>query len=172
MTTITSSAASIYSTSTNNTTTSVAKTSDSSLSKTAVTLASDASVIATLGGAAGSTPVYDAAGMLNELVQAGSSATSSSSTDSSTATTTDSTTTSSTGTQSSQESLDQAIVGSLSSSPSTSGIYTAGGSLQTSSSTDLTSNWATLLQTNPQLATTAIADSFDQGIVGTLSTSA
>jgi hypothetical protein len=164
MTTITSAVASLYTVPTNSTSTSVAKTSDTSLSTTAVALASDASVIATLGGSSGSTLVYNAAGVLNELIQAGTSAASSSSADSSA--------TGSTGSQASPDSLDQAIVGSLSASPSTSGIYTADGNLQTSSSTDLTSNWASLLKTNPQLATAATADSFDQGIIGTLSTTA
>jgi hypothetical protein len=138
---------------------SVAKTSNGGLSQTAVTLASDASVIATLGATSGATPIYDATGMLNSLIQAGTSAASSPSNASS-------------DFQNAPPSLDQAIVSSLSSSPTTSGIYTADGSLQTSSSTDLTSNWASILHTNPQLAATAIADSFDQGIVGTLSSSA
>ena len=145
---------------------SVSKTSDPGLSQIAVSLASDASVVATLDASSSSaSATYSAAGLLNSFVQAGNSASTDTSTDPSQPST-------DTDSKTAQQSLDQAIVGSLSSSPSTSGIYTSSGALQTLPSTDVTSNWASILKTNPELATTAVADSMNQGIVATLSTSA
>jgi hypothetical protein len=39
-------------------------------------------------------------------------------------------------------------------------------------STNLTANWASALQSNPTLSRTVAADSFAQGIIGTLSITA
>lgn len=132
--------------------TSDALTSDAGLPQTATALAADASVIATLGGSASASSTYSAAGLLDSFVQAGSS----------------SSTQASSSTGSAQQSLNQAIVGSLTASTTTSGIYTSTGGLQNLPTTDVSANWTSILKTNPEAAKTVAADSVRQGIVNTL----
>ena len=142
--------------------TTVAKTSDQSLAQTAVTISAEASIVATLGASSGATPTYDAVGLLNALIQAGNPSSSSTSQASAT-----------TGTQAAQPSQDQAAAGSSASlASSTSGLYNASGVLQPTSSTDVTSNWASILKTNPELTSTVTTDAMNQGIVGSLTSSA
>ena len=99
----------------------VSKTSDPVLAKTAVTLSGEAGIVATLGQSNSATPTYDAVGLLNALIQAGTP------TQPAPLATTPTTTTTP---QAAQQSQDQAIIGSLSSSPATSGLYTASGVVQ------------------------------------------
>lgn len=123
--------------------TSVAKTSNAGLANTAVSLATDASLVGSLGGSAVALSATD---ILNSLAQAG---------------TADSTKTS--------NSLDASIANSLTSSSdaTTSGIYNASGTL--TPITDTSSNWANVLKTNPELSSVVASISSDQAVVGTLS---
>jgi len=145
----------------------VAQSSQSGLSQTAVKLSSDSSIVATLGGSSSTTPLYNAVGLLNSITQAGSAA---STTPASTSTTTPS------STQAAQASQDSAVLSSISpsssSSSSTSGIYSAAGTLQNASSTNANSNWASLLQSTPTLASTLASDTSNQAIVASLSVTA
>jgi hypothetical protein len=134
----------------------VAKTSDSGLAQTAVSLSAAGSIVATLGGGSSSPLTYDAAGLLNSLVQAGTAPTSAQ-TASTQAT--------------AQNSTNQGSVSTLSTSPTTSSVYNSSGSLQGLPS-NTSANWASMLKANPSLASTVISDSINQGIVGTLSTTA
>jgi hypothetical protein len=132
-----------------------AATPSSALAAVAVRLSADAGVVATLGGTSTSLKLYDAAGLLDSIARAGTSE-AATSTDTSAAT----------------ESADQAIVSSLapSSSPastaSASGVYTSVGSLNSAS--DLTSSWASILQTDPGAAASLVASSYAQGILSTI----
>lgn len=139
-------------------TTSIAATKDPGLSQTAVSLAGDASVVATLGASTTPGTTYDAAGLLNSLVQAGNASANSSQPSAGNA----------------AASAGQSAAGSSStaSGAATSGVYNAAGALQTYPATDVTSNWASILKTNPELAATVSSESMAQAIVGTLSTSA
>ena len=57
----------------------------------------------------------------------------------------------------------------LTTNTTTSGVYSTSGLLQ-GLPANTSTNWVTALKANPNLASTVIADSFNQGIVGTLST--
>ena len=133
---------------------SVASTLDPSLAQTAVTISAAGNIVATLMANPNAAPTYDAVNLLNALAQAGTPSSSSSaqaSTNSGSATT------------------QQAAA--TSSSSASSGLYTASGGLQATPSTDLTSNWASILKTNPELTAVAAGDAMNQGIVGSLSSS-
>lgn len=134
---------------------SVAATSDPGLPQAAATLAADAGVVASLGGTSVGGLTYNAAGLLDAIAQAGAASSPPPA-----------------GAADPQQSLDQAVAATLPPSPATSGIYTSSGLLQALPAASVTSNWANLLQANPALAGVAIGDSFDQGIVGTISTTA
>ena len=137
----------------------VAQTSNSGLVQVATNLSAEASIVAALGGGTTSSSLtYDAAGMLNSFVQAGSAPSSSQTVSSS-----------SNPQATAQNSTDQGIVSTLPSNSVVSGTYNSSGLLQGLSS-NTSSNWATALKANPNLASTVISDSFNQGIVGTLST--
>jgi len=103
---------------------SVASTNNMSLALTAADLSSQASVIASLTGSqisgtgTATNPLYNAAGLLNALVQAGTA--------------------------------------------SSSGQNTS------TSSTDTLSEWAKALQSNPDLASSAVTAAYNQGIVSNL----
>lgn len=132
----------------------IAKTADPELAQTAVELAANASAISSFGNAGSALHVYDAAGILNSIAQAGSTPstatpTSSSNTDAQTE---------------NQQSLAQGVISTPASDPTTSGIYNSSGTTQNDSSAD----WATLLKSNPNLSSTVIADSYAQGIIGLL----
>ena len=159
-------------------TTPVATTTNPSLPGTAVTLSTEAGVIATLGANQDTgVTTYNAAGLLNSFVQATNPSQATPQTTNSVPATNPLLSTSQTA--SSNDTLDQAVINSLSSTSTNtdassgisglSSVYNANGLLQTSTSTDVTSNWVTLLKQDPGLAGNAIADSMNQGIIGTLS---
>jgi len=128
------------------------------LAQTAVSLAANSGVIATLGATSSTFQTYDAAGLLNTIAQSGVAP--------STAIPVPA---SGTDTQSlEQQLLNQGIANSLPTNTSPSGIYTSSGTL-TSMSSDTSTNWATILKADPSFSGTVISDSFAQGIVGSLS---
>ena len=136
----------------------VAHTTDSGLAQAAVNLSAEGSIVATLGGGNASSLTYNAAGFLNAFVQAGTAPTSSQ------------TPGKSSNPQATVQNLtDQGIVSSFSSNSTVSGVYNASGLLQGLTS-DTSANWVTALKANPGLSSTVISDSFNQGIVGTLTT--
>lgn len=141
----------------------VPQTTDPGLVQSAVDLSSTADVIASLGMTGTNFQAfYTAQGLLNTLSQAGEAPSTSipvpaAGTDVQSLT---------------QQFTDQGIVGAIPSDPAASGIYSSSGSLQSLGSPDTSSNWATLLKSNPALAGAVIADSFTQGIIGSLDTSA
>jgi len=135
----------------------VAQTSDSGLASTATQLSAEANIVATLGSGTASPLTYDATGFLNSFVHAGLPASTSSAGSIANSPT------------SAQNSSDQSIIDTLGSNSSKSGIYNSSGLLQGISSST-TANWAAALKSNPSLASSVITDSFNQGIVGTLST--
>lgn len=137
-----------------------AQTSDAGLVQSAVSLSSQGSIVASLGGGSSSPVTYDAAGLLNSLVQAG--------TPPSTALTVGNNANPQT---TAQNSTNQAIVSAMPSAPATSGIYNSSGPLQSLPS-NTSANWANALKANPNLASVVASDSLNQGIVGTLSTTA
>jgi hypothetical protein len=128
------------------------------LAQTAASISYQSGIVATLGEVSSSALTYDATGLLNSIAQAG--------------TLTQPALTPSQGLSAQstvQNLINQDVVNSLPSTPATSGIYTASGVLAGLSST-ASANWASYLKSNPNLAATVITDSFNQGIVGTLST--
>ena len=94
----------------------VSKTSNPALANTAITLSSEAGIVATLGQGNSATLTYDAVGLLNALIQAGTPPQAASQAPATP--------------QSAQQSQDLAIIGALSSAPATSGVYTADGLVQ------------------------------------------
>lgn len=136
----------------------IAKTADPGFAQTAVELAANASAIASLGNSGTALQTYDAAGLLNSFAQAGSAPSTSIPVPSSGA-----------DTQTvGQQLIDQGVVSTLSSDPSTSGIYSSSGTVQNFSAVDNSADWATALKSNPDLAGTVISDSYQQGIIGLL----
>jgi hypothetical protein len=136
-------------------------------------LSTDSGVVATLGSSTAS-QVYDAAGLYNSIAQAGTTTSAASGTDSGGSITTGNTTSAAAAAASAAQSLNASILSSLPGG-SYSGFYDGSGVVQSTSSvggTNLTSNFASALQANPNLAHTVAADSFAQGIIGTLSTTA
>lgn len=132
-------------------------TSAGELSSQAVTLSAQSAVVASLGGSTGAT-VYTPTGLLSSLQQAGaveepvSVPEPGSNVDTSTT---------------AQQALNQDIVSTLATSASGSGIYTGSGAVS-GLSEQAAANWAELLKSNPNLASTVIASSFDSGLVSTL----
>ncbi|PRC92933.1 hypothetical protein [Solimicrobium silvestre] len=115
------------------------------LSTTATKLGLESSIVANLGSSSSGTPLYNAVGLLNSIITAGQPAAPSSATS----------------------------TGSAGATPpaSTSGIYTASGTVQ-GTSTNLNANWATILKSEPATAGTVAADSTIQGILSSISTTA
>lgn len=143
------------------TTAAVTQTDKTGLARVATDLTLDASVVIAFGGSANSALTYNAAGLLNTLTQAGTVAAPAEFPEADT------------GTESFvQQAMDQAIVGSLSTSPTSTGIYTADGGFQGLASASLSASWATILQSHPELAGTVVASSLAQGITRTLIASA
>ena len=143
----------------------VVASTDPGLAQEVGALSTTAGVVATLGTST-SSDTYDAAGLYNSIAQAGTSTS-----------TTPTVTVPSAGSnvqQAAQQSTDSSIVGSLPSSSAASGFYTGSGVLQSAStnSATYTANWASALKANPNLSHVVAADSFAQGIVGTLSVTA
>jgi hypothetical protein len=153
--------------STSSTASPVVASSDPGLAQQVSALSTTAGIVATLGTTStSSAQTYDAAGLYNSIAQAG--------------TTTSTTPTiavpaAGSNTQgTAQQSLNSAIVSALPNSSTASGFYTGSGVLQStaSDSATLTANWASALHTNPNLSPVVAADSYAQGIVGTLSVTA
>jgi hypothetical protein len=144
----------------------VVASTDPGLAQQVGALSSTEGIVATLGSAPAISQTYNAAGLYNSIAQAGTSTAPALTIP-----------TAGSGTSSqveAQQSLDSAVVATLPNSSVNSGFYTGTGVLQ-SASTDganLTANWASALKTNPNLANIVAADSYAQGIVGTLSVSA
>lgn len=159
---------------TTNVASSVPASADAGLAQQASALSTTSGIVATLGSASGTTAqVYDAAGLYNSIAQAGTS------TNTSAATNGGATSGAAAGTSgntavSSQQSLDSAILSSLPSATVNSGFYNGTGVLQSTSTSNanLTANWASALQSNPNLSRIVAADSYAQGIIGTLSVTA
>jgi hypothetical protein len=137
----------------------VAATSNVGLSVTAVSLASDAGVIATLGATSPPSYTYDAKGLLNSLVQAG------------TAATVPPQESGATSAAAAQSSLDQAVLGSLAGAATNPSLYSVSGGLQ-APTVDVSASFASILKADPGAAGTVIGDSLNQGIIGSISTSA
>lgn len=122
----------------------------------AIELSTDASVIVSLGGAgAGSGQgqnalTYNAAGLFDAIVSAGSA---------------DNTSPDLTQNQASL-SYYQGILASITTPPTTSGIYDGNG--QFSGNSGLTSDLSSLLKSDPGLTSTIVGDLINQGIVGGL----
>jgi hypothetical protein len=141
---------------------------DPGLAQQASALSTTAGIVATLGTATTTNAqTYDAAGLYNSIAQAGTS-------------TTPTVSVPATGSNTqvaAQQSLNSSIVSTLSNSSAssaTSGFYNGSGVLQSTSSdyANLTANWTSALQTNPNLSHVVAADSYAQGIIGTLSVTA
>jgi hypothetical protein len=124
----------------------------------AVSLSAQSAVVASLGGSTGAT-VYTPTGLLSSLQQAGaveepvSVPEQGSNVDTSTT---------------AQQALNQGIVATLATSASASGVYTGTGAVTSALSEQAAANWAELLKSNPNLASTVISSSFDSGLVSTL----
>lgn len=115
----------------------------------AVDLAGMASIVSGFGGSNATGGTYNAVGLLNAIEKAGQPSPATP-------------TIPAVG----QDSLDAAVVGSLSDSSQESGIYTPGGEFQNLSSST-TQNYRALLNANPDLASVFGSDSLDSGIVNT-----
>jgi hypothetical protein len=139
----------------------VSSTSAAALSSAAVSLSAQSAVVASLGGSTGAS-VYTPSGLLDTLRQAGTLA-------EPVSIPKDGSNVDTSGTA--QQALDQGIVSTLASSASGSGIYTGVGTVS-GFSEQVSSNWAELLKTNPDLAGTVIADSFNSGLVSLLQVTA
>ncbi|MBV8635204.1 MAG: hypothetical protein JO002_11980 [Burkholderiaceae bacterium] len=148
----------------------VVASSDPGLAAQASALSTTSGIVATLGSASTGTQVYDAAGLYNSIAQAGTSAT----VPATSTSTTGNNTSAAAAAASAQQSLNASVLSTLPGG-SYSGFYNGSGVVQSTASaggTNLTSNFASALQANPNLAHTVAADSFAQGIIGTLSTTA
>ncbi|WP_296000490.1 hypothetical protein [Rugamonas sp.] len=155
----------------------VPNTSSGALSSLATSLASESAIVGTLGGSTSGLSVYTPSGLLSSLQQAGAAsgtATPPGNGSSGGVTIGDGTGTDATASTppTAQQIADSAIIGSISSSPSASGIYNGSGAVQGLASTDTSTNWSTILKSNPSLAGVVVSSSFDQGIVATLKTTA
>ena len=137
--------------------------SAAALASQAVSLSTQSAVVATLGGVSSSVGVYSPTGLLNSLTQAGSAQESldvpkeGSNTDTS---------------NTAQDAQDQGLVSNLGGSASSSGVYSGAGTVTNPLSEQASSNWADLLKTNPNLASTVISYSYAAGIVSTLQVTA
>lgn len=131
--------------------------SAAALSSQAVSLSAQSAVVASLGGSTGAT-VYTPTGLLSTLQQAGaveepvSVPEEGSNVDTSTT---------------AQQALNQGIVSTLATSASGAGVYTGAGTVS-GLSEQASANWAELLKTNPNLASTVISSSFNSGLVSSL----
>jgi hypothetical protein len=153
----------------------VAASSDPGLAAQASALSTTSGIVATLGSSSTDSQVYDAAGLYNSIAEAGTTTSNTgSSTGSTGSTSSGDTTSAAAAAASATQSLNSSILSTLPGG-SYSGFYDGTGVVQSTSSaggTNLTSNWASALQANPNLSPVVAADSFAQGIVGTLSTTA
>lgn len=118
----------------------------------AIALASDASIIVSLGNSIGADGVtYNAVGVFDSIVDAG---------------TAQNTSTDTTQNQATQA-LDQGVLSSVTSPPTAAGIYNGSGEF-TGLDTGLTSQLSALLKSNPGMTDSIVGDLVTQGIVGSL----
>jgi hypothetical protein len=144
----------------------VVPSNDPGLAQQVSALSTTASVVATLGSySTNDALTYDAAGLYNSIAQAGQSATTTPAASTPAASTTAASATTTPATTSTT---------STAATGTGSGYYNGSGVLQSdpASSSNLTANWSSALQQNPTLSNTVAADSFAQGIIGTISTTA
>lgn len=134
-------------------------TAAAALSSQAVSLSSQSAVVASLGGSTGAT-VYSPSGLLNSLEQAGTVQEQVSAPEQGSNVDTSNT---------ARQALDQGILSTLSTSGS--GLYSGTGA-SGALSDQAASNWAELLKTNPNLASTVISSSFNMGLVSSLQVTA
>src|SRR5476651_1918276 len=144
----------------------VPNTSAGALSSIATDLASQSAIVASLGGGAG-VSLYTPSGLFNSLQQAGATSTAA--------------TTAAVGSSTSAAGSATSTTGTAASGTSSSAGTPATGDTSDSSTAtaptpqqlaDTSSNWSTILKTNPELAGTVISSSFDQGIVASLNVTA
>lgn len=120
-----------------------ASTKLSGLSQAATSLGLESGIVANLGGSTSGTPLYNAVGLLNSIISAGTAS-----------------------------GYDSSASSTTSTPPaSASGNYSAAGTVQGTSS-NVNANWATVLKAEPAAATTVAADSTIQGILSSISTTA
>ena len=120
--------------------------SAAALSSQAVSLSAQSAVVASLGGSTGAT-VYTPSGLLTALRQAGTV----------------------------EEPVNvpqEGIVATLANNPSASGIYTGAGTVTGALSEQAAANWAELLKTHPNLASTVISSSYGMGVISSFSVTA
>ncbi|MFZ6862563.1 hypothetical protein ACO0K7_08010 [Undibacterium sp. Ji67W] len=157
------------STVTNNAPAAISSTANAGLVNSAVTLASESSIVSLLNGNQSSNDTYSASGLLSSFVNAGIN-TSKSSSNSTSANSTSSTQTSL------QAAQNQAILASISTPVNTNNpnaaLYAAIGQSQNNSSIDTTTNWANALKNNPAEAVTLTQDNLNLNIVSNISTTA
>jgi len=127
------------------------------LGQTVARLGLDASIVATIGTSATAAPLYNAAGLLNSIIAAGNDTSAASGTSPAAALTA--------GTGSSNPGTASAA------DAATSGIYTAGLTLQ-SATANVNANWASILKASPAEAATVASDSTIQGILASISVTA
>jgi hypothetical protein len=129
------------------------------LSSTAASLSAESAVVASLGGGSSGVSVYTPTGLFDTLQQAGS-------VEEPISVPADGSDVDTSGTA--QQAQDEGIVSSLPSAPSASGVYTGTGAVTGQLSEQAAANWADLLKTDPGLAGTVIADSYNAGLVSSL----
>ena len=127
----------------------VAKPSAGVTTADAVALAADEDLVSLLGAPSGAGATYNAAGLFNTIANAGVAATPAAAAP--------------------PQSLDQQLSNAIG-APASDGSLDALAASQPTGSVDQNSNYATILKATPSAASALIADSFNQGIVSTIST--
>ncbi|GAB2866286.1 hypothetical protein GCM10027277_38910 [Pseudoduganella ginsengisoli] len=130
----------------------------------AVSLSENASVVATLGGAKSSTQVYTAAGLLSTLKQAGALPAAPAIPDEGIYQQGDA------HQGDTQQLQNQQIAATLAQPPQASGAYTGAPLLPTLNGAPATASWANTLKARPGLASTAVANTYNQSVVSSFST--
>lgn len=125
----------------------------------AVSLSENASVVATLGGAKTSTQVYTAAGLLSTFQQAGALPGTPTIPDEGSYQQGDA-----------QQLQDQQIAATLAQQPSASGAYLGAPLLPTLNGAPAAASWANALKARPGLASTAVANAYNQSVISSFST--
>lgn len=141
----------------------VSHTADAGLSSVAASLSAESAVVASLGASAG-VAVYTPQGLLNSIEQAGKAS-------APVAAPPAAGETAGLAEGYVQQQLDLGVVGSLSGTPATSGVYTGAGALDQPSA-QASSNLAELLKSHPALAGTVVADALNAAVIGALITQA
>lgn len=128
----------------------IAKPSEGVTTANAVALAGDEDLVSLLGVPSGAGATYNAAGLFNSIANAGVAATPAT-------------------TPAAPQSLDQQLSNAIG-APASAGPLDALAASQPTGSVDQNANYATILKATPSAASALIADSFNQGIVSTIST--